>query len=117
MGKFFLDGETFRVKFVDGEWVDIKEEFAQADLDYITTQMMKTSVNTRNGKNPEADVSFAFGKVASLTRAIVAWSFAEDGKPVPVTAENISNLRNRYRTVLLTEIDRLNAEAGAFAKN
>jgi hypothetical protein len=116
MGKYFLDGETFRVSFPDGEWVDIKEEFAQADLDYITTQMMKTSVNTRN-KEPEADVSFAFGKVASLTRAIVAWSFAEDGKPVPVTAENISNLRNRYRTRILEEIDRLNAEAGSFAKN
>lgn len=117
MGKFFLDGEVFRVAFPDGEWVDIKEEFAQADLDYITTQMMRTSVNTRNTKEPEADVSFAFGKVASLTRAVVAWSFVEDGKPVPVTAENISNLRNRYRSQILIEIDRLNAEAGSFAKN
>lgn len=116
MGKFFLDGETYRVAFPDGEWIDVKEEFAQADLDYITTQMMKTSVNTRN-KEPEADVSFRFGKVASLTRAIVAWSFAEDGKPVPVTPENISNLRNRYRSQVLLEIDRLNEQAASFAKN
>lgn len=117
MGKFFSTGETFRVTFPDGEFVDIKQEFSQADLDYITSKMMQTKVSTDGKSKPEAEVAMVFGKQATLERAIVAWSFQEEGKPVPVTPDNISNLRMKYRTKVLAEIDRLASEAGEFSKN
>lgn len=116
MGKFFISGDTFRIIFPDGEWCDIKQEFNQTDLDYITSQMMQASVKT-DGKKPEAEVAMVFGKQATLERAIVAWSFKEEDKAIPVNAENISNLRSKYRTLILQEIDRLSTENNAFIKN
>ena len=115
MGKHFIRAETFRVTFPDGEWCDIKQEFTQADVDYIANKMMGANVSA-NGKM-ETNVSVNFGKQATLERAIIAWSFVEDDKPVPVTSENISNLRTRYRIQLLAEIERLTTEATAPLKN
>ena len=116
MSKFFINGETSRVSFEDGEWVDVKQEFSQADLDYITTKMMQAKVTT-DGKKPETDLSLTFGKQATLERGIQAWSFADGETAIPVNPDNISNLRNKYRQKVLAEIDRLNSEAGSFAKN
>ncbi len=113
MGKFFIGGETFKVAFPDGELVDIKQEFTQADVDFITTRMMQPQI----GQDSDAKIGMVFGKQATLERAIVAWSFREDDKPVPVTPENISNLKVKYRTLILTEIDRLSQEANSFSKN
>ncbi len=117
MGKYFSSGETVRVSFPDGEFVDIKEEFSQADLDFIMSKMMQARVKTADGEKPGADIEMSFGKQATLERAIVSWSFVEEGKPVPVTPDNISNLRTKYRTKVLTEIDRLSTASGEFAKN
>lgn len=115
MSKFFIGSETVKVSFDDGEWVEIKQEFTQSDKDYISTQMMQTKIDL--GSKKQAELEMKIGKQATLERAIVAWSFVEDGQSVPVTPENISNLRNKYRAKVLSEIDRLDAEAGAFAKN
>ncbi len=112
MSKFFIEQEVTRVSFPDGEWADIKSEFTQEDLDFITNTMMTTKYD---GKQPE--VSMSFGKQATLERAIVAWSFKDGDKPIPVTPENVSNLRSKYRWLLLKEIDRLNKESGEFLKN
>ncbi len=112
MSKFFIENETTRVTFPDGEYVDIKSEFTQEDLDYITNAMMTAKYD---GKEPE--VSMSFGKEATLEKAIVVWSFKDGDKPIPVTPENISNLRSKYRWMLLKEIDRVNKESGEFLKN
>jgi len=116
MGKFFISGETVRVTFEDGEWCDIKEELSQADMDFISSKMLNAHVLS-DGKKPEADVQLNFGKQATLEKMIVSWSFAEDGKPVPVTPENVSLLRMKYRGPLIAKVDQITQEAQAFAKN
>ena len=118
MSKFFIEQDTVRVTFPDGEWCDIKAEFTQEDLDYITNQMMKTSLSANGRETPQTEVAMSFGKEATLEKAIVAWSFTDDqGKGVPVTPLNITNLRSKYRWMVLKEIDRVNKEAEAFSKN
>ncbi len=112
MSKFFIEQETTRVTFPDGEWCDVKSEFSQADLDFITDRLMQAKVD---GKGSQ--LSMTFGKQATLERAIVAWSFVDTDKPVPVNPENISNLRSKYRNKILREVDRLSAEANEFSKN
>ncbi len=117
MGKYF-GSEPFRVEFPDGQWCEVKSEFSQADLDYITTKMMQAKVSTDGKEKPETDIALVFGKQATLERAITAWSFQdEQGKAIPITPDNISDLRYKYRFILLKEIDRLNQEAGQFLKN
>lgn len=125
MGKFFLTGETVRVNFPDGEYCEIKEELTQADQDYIMTRLMQGRVpvdgdkkGPGTGEKKGLEIGLSFGKLATLERAITGWSFkADDGSPVPVTPENISNLRAKYRALILQEIDRLSSAHGEFAKN
>jgi hypothetical protein len=45
MSEFFLDSETHRVEFPDGQWVDVKTELTQADQDYIMGQMAQAAGN------------------------------------------------------------------------
>jgi len=109
MSKFFVENETKRITFPDGEWVDVKEEMTQADQDYILNQM--THAENLTGK---ASFSLSLGRLAMLERGIVAWSFTENGTPVPVTKENISCLRNKYRSKVLETINSLAESAGTF---
>jgi hypothetical protein len=111
MGEFFQDSETHRVEFPDGQWVDVKTELSQEDSDYITSRMTRT-VTGEDGKSQK--VVLSLGKLAMLERSIVAWSFSGEGKPVPITPENISRLRLKYRSKVLEEINRLNEEAAEF---
>ena len=62
-------------------------------------------------------INLNLGKLPLLIRSIVAWSFAEDGKPIPVNPDTISRLRARYREPILTKIDELQTQAGQFLKN
>ena len=114
MGKFFVDSQdVVRIDFEDGEWIEVKEELSQADQDFIIDSMAKA---TANGKEPKIEMKL--GKMALLERAIINWSFKDGEKPIPVNNENISNLRLRYREVVLAKIDELNSKAGSFiAKN
>ena len=106
MGEFFLDGERIRVTFDDGQWVEIKEELTQADQDYILDHLAK-------GETAGKDTRFvlSLGRMAMLERSVVAWSF-----PAPVTADNISRLRLRYRQKVLAEVNRLNELAGEWTR-
>ncbi len=117
MGKFFLDNETERVTFEDGQWVDIKQELTQADSDYIMSQMAKGQTFPMDDKSaPRLDLNL--GRLPLLERSIIAWSFTDDsGKPVSINIENISHLRSKYRTVILERVDSLNTEARRFSKN
>jgi hypothetical protein len=114
MGKFFIAGETVRVDFPDGEFVDLKEELTQADQDYIVNRMVGAKVRSDKGLS---DVSLDLGKLSLMERMITGWSFKEDGKPVPVTMENISNLKARYRIPILEKIDQIQSAAGEWSKN
>lgn len=107
MSKFFLEKETFRVEFPDGQWCDIKEEMTQADSDFIINKMTKAKYK---------DVDMDLGKQSLLERMIVDWSFT-DGNKIPVNPENISNLRTKYRAMILKEIDRVVTESQEFSKN
>lgn len=103
MSQYFIENETQKVNFPDGQWIDIKKELSQKDADDITNRMMVTEDNERR---------FKLGKQATLEVCIVAWSFN-----VPVTPGNISNLKTKYRIGILAEIDKLNAESIDFSKN
>lgn len=118
MSTFFIEQDKTRITFPDAEWCDIKTEFTQEDLDYITNALMHARFATDGKQKPETEIAMQFGKQATLERAIVDWSFVNgSGTKVPITPESISNLRSKYRWFLLKEIDRLNQEAGAFLKN
>ena len=93
MSEHFIGDEKVRVDFEDGCWVDIKEELSQADQDYIMNAMAAVK---------EAAVSFNLGRLALLERSVLGWSF-----PEPITKDNLSNLRNKYRSVVLERIDAL----------
>ncbi|MET0039883.1 MAG: hypothetical protein ABW041_07055 [Dehalococcoides mccartyi] len=109
MSKFFVGDEVNRITFPDGEWVDVKEEMTQADQDYILNHMARGE--NLSGK---ATFSMTLGRMAMLERGIVAWSFTENGVPVPVNKENISCLRNKYRSRVLETINSLAENAGTF---
>ena len=111
MGQFFVDGEVVKIAFEDGEWIDVKEELSQADQDYLLDQMAKAESIGKDAK-----ISFSLGRLAMLERSIITWSFQIDGKPVPVTKDNISRLRLKYRQKVLEEVNRLNEQAGEFTR-
>ena len=111
MGKFFVGSkDLFRVTFPDGQWVDIKKEFSQDDSDYIMNAMASAKAVE---EKPQIEMNL--GKMATLERAVVAWSFTiDDGTPAMINADNLSSLSAKYRMILLKEIDRLNKEAMSF---
>ena len=107
MSKFFIeDSDLVRVNFKGGEWADIKAEMTQEDKDAIMNAMAKATAGT------DTCLQISLGKMALLERSVVAWSFG-----VPVNKENISRLRNKYRSVLLAEIDKVNSAVDEFSKN
>ena len=106
MSEFFQEpGDKVRIPFPDGQWCEVKPELTQGDQDYIITQLASA-----NGK-PTGEVQ-NLGSIWLLERTILAWSF-----PLPVTRENISNLKQKYRGRILDTINRLNEEAREFSKN
>ncbi len=112
MGKYFLDEATFKVEFPDGQWCEIKEELSQKDQDFLINKMAKARVSK------DATSEIDLGKQALLERMIKGWSFTdESGNKVPVNSDTISNLRTKYRNVILKEIDRLTSESVEFSKN
>ena len=114
MGKYFIDdSELTRVTFEDGQWVDIKTELTQGDRDAILTGMAQATA-----KGKEANLELKLGSMLLLQKHIVAWSFTDDeGKPMPVTPENISRLKGKYRTVVLNKINELDEVSKRFVKN
>lgn len=115
MGKYFLDNEVKRITFEDREWVDVKEELTQRGADTIQNAMLQAKAQMQN--KPNAEVIIDFGQQPLLEYAIVSWSFLEDGKTTPVTPDNISRLRAKYRNMVISEVDKLYAEARNFSKN
>lgn len=110
MGRFFIDQELERITFDDGEWADVKQELTQADADYITTKMTKI-------KSGSSEVDISLGNLPLLERSIIAWSFKDDlGNTVPVSADTISQLRSKYRQVILEKVNDLNVQARQFSK-
>jgi len=103
MSDTFYEGEVFRVTFPDGNWVDVTEELTQADQDFLLNEMAKVEDKRSNS------VAFNLGKSLLLERCIKAWSFDK-----PINPENISHLRLKYRSKVLREIDRLNAQANSW---
>ena len=119
MGKYFVEQETVKVEFPDGEWITIKEELSQADQDAITRDMVKVSgqidTEAKDGTKPKADMKLELGQLPLMERAVVDWSFKDDaGAKIPVNNVNLSNLRLKYRKKLLEEIDRLQTAAYEF---
>jgi hypothetical protein len=113
MGEFFLDSESIKIDFPDGQWISVKEELSQDDSDYIMSQMAKAE---HNGKGQRLDIQL--GQLPLLERSILAWSFTEGEKEVPINPDTISRLRVKYRSKLVAEINRLNVKALEFvAKN
>ncbi len=117
MSKYLISGDPVRLIFPDGEFVDLKSELSQADSDYIASKMFIATAKVDARNQPEAEVSFAVGKLAALERRIMAWSFSEDGKPLPLTLDNISNLQSKYRSLIIIELNELDKQANEFSKN
>ncbi len=104
MSEHFLEGETVRVDYPDGAWIDIVEEFTQEDNDYITGKMVNIRGQKGKGKDAKTDMEFKIGRMAVLERAVRKWSF-----PEPINPDTLSRLRIRYREPLLAKIDELAA--------
>ncbi|MDP2731070.1 MAG: hypothetical protein Q8O55_11410 [Dehalococcoidales bacterium] len=112
MGQYFIDQETVRVDFPDGQWIELKEELSQADSDYIMSRMAHAE---SDGKTTKTEIQL--GHLALMERMIKGWSFENGTGPVPVNRENISVLKTRYRAIALEKINELVEKAGEFSKN
>ena len=111
MSKYFIeDAEVTRVNLDDGQWVDVKSEFTQSDLDFISQSQIK--IREINQSTKKAEVDFTFGEMAMLSRGVKAWSFE-----LPVTPENISRLRNPMRGIVLRKLNELNSAERPILKN
>lgn len=123
MSKEFLENETVKIDFPDGHHVEVKQELEQLDRDFINNRMVLGDGVVQapaDGKAPAkgAEIKLNLGKLALLSRAIVAWDFKDDqGQPVPITEANISRLRQRYRNVILARLDDLYMAAETWEKN
>jgi hypothetical protein len=93
MSEGFSGTETVRISFPDGAWVDVKAELTQEDQDYILNLL---------GHVSGQKVEVTLGRMSLLERAIVSWSFDE-----PVDHDHINTLRMKYRSKVLTELDKL----------
>lgn len=108
----FIGAERVRIPFPDGEWIEVKQELTQEDEDAIASEMLSAS-NTGGS----TAVQIKAGRLALLARGVVAWSFAgTDGKPIPLTRDNLSCLRARYRQPTLAKLDALTASALEFVR-
>jgi hypothetical protein len=104
MSQFFIESETEKVEFLDGQWVEIKQELDQEDQDAIAGAMLKLK-----GK----DIEMQVGRLILLERMVVAWSF-----DAPVNKSTLSKLRRKYREPVLEKINDLNSAAFEYvAKN
>lgn len=97
MSQFFIESETEKVEFPDGEWIDLKQELDQEDQDAIAGAMLKLK-----GK----DIEMQVGRLILLERMVVAWSF-----DAPINKSNLSKLRRKYREPVLEKINDLNSAA------
>ena len=112
MSKYFITDEVVKVDFPDGQWVEVKRELSQRDQDCIMDRMAK--VKAGENKN---EMEFSLGRMALLERVITNWSFVDDaGVRVPITPDNISNLKLKYRTLILTRVDALNKQTNEWAE-
>lgn len=134
MNKWFVDAkETVRVNLEDEQWIDIKTSISSSEQDFLARET--TDVQFDVGQDEEGDVTtntrsqrrrrqrnakrfkqakMIPGLTPLLKVIIVAWSFVdESGFPIPVTMENIGNLRrevgNKVQDAWL-EIDPLEEE-------
>jgi len=103
---YFSRNETERLTFPDGQWVDLKRVPSQGDADYVAGRMFAA------GKP-----NLLAGRLPMMARMIVAWSFEEDGKPVPITEDMVDTLHPRYRNLIIDKINELTDKAGEWLKN
>ncbi len=108
MNEAFIDSETVRVDFPDGNWVDVKQELTQEDQDYILSQMTQGEIKK------DSQFSLKLGNLALLESFIVSWSFQDGGKAIQVTRDTISNLKGKYRSLILSKINGLQETANEF---
>ena len=79
------------VPFEEGEWVDIKL-ISRARVRALKVQASSASRMAGEGK----DEALGWELMSLICReCIVAWSYTENGEPIPVTPENIEDLDNR----------------------
>jgi hypothetical protein len=90
--------ELHRIDLGDGEWVDVKRRLSYGDL---------AAMDAAAGPGVMGQGNIATG-VALLGGVVRAWSFQEDGEPVPVTPENLDRLSPQTAGIILTEVNRLN---------
>ena len=103
---YFTAGETERLTFPDGQWVDLKRVPTQGDADYVAGRMFA-----------EGKPNLLAGRLPMMARLITSWSFEENGKPVPVTEDMVDRLHPKYRNLIIDKINELTAKSGEWLKN
>jgi hypothetical protein len=97
MSKYFInENELYQVDFEDGEWIGIKQELSQRDQDKILNTMAKA-------RGKEAELELNLGRQTLLELSVKAWSFKDNGVLIPITPDNLSNLKTKYRSSLIRD--------------
>jgi hypothetical protein len=119
MGKHIIfDSDLYRIELGDGEWVDILERCPQSVKDQASRAMIKASGLTNSGQMDKIEYDIASFNAALLSGMIRAWSFQnKDGKPLPVTPENIGRLSTETSDIILGKINELNPARSKQVKN
>lgn len=103
------DTETvrFEPKSDPGQWFDLKKELSSGDDDAVWEAVVKTEVDA-TAEGLQMHVRAQMMNRERVRRSVVAWSYARDGGPVNLTAENLDRLDRATYAELVAEVDRLN---------
>jgi hypothetical protein len=118
MNKYFVEEDTHRLTFDDGEWVDLKKEMSAGDQEKLQTALFQLDTqgvtDNREGRRAarrqdNIKVNFRPSYLPLLEINIQAWSFSNgNDEKVPLTRENIAKLKDPIASLIADEIDRLN---------
>lgn len=121
MNKYFVEEDTHRLTFDDGEWVDIKKEMSAGDQEKLQTALFQLDTqgitDNREGRRAarrqdNIKLNFRPSYLPLLEINIQAWSFSNGTngtkEKIPLTRENIAKLKDPIASLIADEIDRLN---------
>jgi hypothetical protein len=90
--KAFIKPETVRLQLAEGDWIDVKKHLTVREMSDLSGAGL-VGFKPATDAAPAYELSFSRLKTALIKAYVVGWSFeAEDGKPQPVTPENIDAL-------------------------
>lgn len=95
----FVKPGVVRVPLSDDDWIDLKRELTVGEARQILFSTLEEQGDGTFKRNLDAAI------MLRLLSYIVAWSFVDDGRPVPVSADAINALDVPTLTELISAVN------------